>query len=220
MPRVSNQKTAALTRVEVVITVSVIVFLVIVIFACLPVLKEKAKRVNCYNYLRAAGGAFWIWAGDNHDKFPMELSTNQGGAREPLLLAKVSEVFLVMSNELCTPRVLCCPADSRIWATNWGQFDNQHLSYFVGVDTDCNRNLADASMTKFLFGDRNLTSQIETSKNIFQFSASQDVRWTTELHDRRGNICLANGAVLEVNNSGIHNALQATGVATNLLAIP
>jgi hypothetical protein len=63
----------------------------LLIIAILPLAKEKAKQISCYNTLRAGECAFWIWAGDNNDKFPMELSTNFGGAKEPLMQGKVSE---------------------------------------------------------------------------------------------------------------------------------
>jgi hypothetical protein len=217
-PRVSNRKTAALTLVEVLVTIAVV--LVLAAFACLSFSRNEARLINCYNNLRAGECAFWVWAGDNNDKFVMELSTNQGGAKEPLMLGKVSEAFLVMSNEFCTPKVLFCPTDSRIWATNWGQFDNQHLSYFIGIDATYSTNLTDASMTKFLFGDRNLTNDVGVDNSTLQLSANQTAEWTTGLHNKRGNICLANGEVLKLNDSNLRVALQSTGLATNRLAIP
>ena len=207
-PRVSHRKTAAMTLTEVLTVIAVLLFLAV--FACLPLLKNEVKVMNCYNNLRAGECAFWIWAGDNNNKFPMELSTNDGGAKEPLMQGKVFEVYLVMSNELSTTKVLICPADNRIWATNFGQLDNQHLSYFIGVDAGYNTNLSDASMTKFLFGDRNLTSEVGADKGILQLSAGQTAGWTTELHNKRGNICLANGKVLKLNDSNLRVALQAT----------
>jgi hypothetical protein len=217
-PRLSNQRSHALTLVEVLMVIAV--SFVLLIIAILPLAKEKAKQISCYNTLRAGECAFWIWAGDNNDKFPMELSTNVGGAKEPLMQGKVSEVFLVMSNEFCTPKILICPADSRIQVTNWSQFDNQHLSYFVGVDARYNTNFSDASMSRFLFGDRNLTNGTGTDKNILQLTANETAGWTEELHKNRGNICLANGSVLKLDNANLRAAISNTGIATNRVAIP
>jgi hypothetical protein len=217
-PRISNHKTAALTLVEVLVVI--VVAFVLLIIAILPLAKEKVKTMNCYSQLKAGGCAFWIWAGDNNNKFPMELSTNNGGTREWLIQGRVSEVFLVMSNELCTPRILVCPADSRTWVTNWSQFDNQHLSYFVGVDACYSTNFSDASMSKFLFGDRNLTNGAGTDKKILRLTANQTAGWTEEMHKSRGNICLANGLVLKLNNSNLRTSLQGTSLSTNRLAIP
>ena len=217
-PRFSHQRNRALTLTEVLVVIVVVFALLILV--SLPHLRTAAQRQNCYSNLRAGECAFWLWAGDNNNKFPMELSTNNGGTREWLMQGKVSEVFLVMSNEFCTPRILVCPADSRTWVTNWSQFDNQHLSYFVGVDACYNTNFSDASMSKFLFGDRNLTNGTGTDKNILQLTANQTAGWTEELHKSRGNICLANGSVLKLNNSNLRASLQATGLATNRLALP
>jgi len=216
-PRLFHQRTNALTRTEVLVVIAVAFALLII--ATLPRAKEKAKTISCASQLKAGACAFWLWAGDNN-KFPMELSTNNGGTREWLMQGKVSEVFLVMSNEFNTPRILVCPADSRTWVTNWSQFNNQHLSYFVGVDARYNTNFSDASMSRFLFGDRNLTNGSDTDKNILQLTANQTVKWTEELHNSRGNICLANGSVLKLNNSDLRTSLQSTGIATNRLAIP
>jgi hypothetical protein len=49
---------------------------------------------------------------------------------------------------------------------------------------------------------------------------NQKVGWTAELHRKRGNVGLANGTVLRLNNSSLCEALKATGFATNRLAIP
>lgn len=217
-PRRSKQRNHALTLTEALVIV--VVALMLAAYASLPLARQKAKMLNCYNQLRAGGCAFWVWADDNDNKFPMELSTNRGGAREWVLEGNVSEAFRVMSNELCTPKILACPADSRVWATNWNQFDNQHLSYFVGVNACYNTNFSDASMSRFLYGDRNLTNEAGTDHGILQLIANQNVGWTTELHKNRGNICLANGAVLKLDDASLRTAIQNTGLATNRLAIP
>ena len=75
-------------------------------------------------------------------------------------------------------------------------------------------------MSKFLFGDRNLTNGAGADKNILQLTANQTAGWTEEMHKSRGNICLANGLVLKLNNSNLRTSLQANGLATNRLAIP
>jgi hypothetical protein len=220
-PRFSHQRNQALTLTEVLVIVAVAVSLVI-IYAGLPLAKEKAKRINCLSNLKAGECAFWLWAGDNNNQYPMELSTNRGGAREWMLEGKVFEVFRALSNELCTPKILFCPADNRVWATNWSQFDNQHLSYFLGVDAPClfNTNVPKTGMSLFLYGDRNLTNDTRPENGILQLTANRNIGWTAELHKYEGNICLANGNVLQLNNSTLREAVQAAAPATNRLVIP
>jgi prepilin-type N-terminal cleavage/methylation domain-containing protein len=218
-PSVSKRNHRALTLVEVM-AVIVVVALAFLVYASLLRAGEKAKRINCYSNLKAGGFAFRLWADDNNGQFPMELSTNSGGAREWVLEGKVFEVFRLLTNELATPKILVCPADSRGWATNWSQFDNRHLSYFVGVDARRSTNSADASRSAFLWGDRNLTNEVGPENGILQLTSNQKIGWTAALHRRRGNIGLADSAVLRLDNSGLREALQATGFVTNRLAIP
>ena len=42
--------------------------------------------------------------------------------------------FQVMSNELSTPKILACPADTRAAANNFFRLKNQNVSYFVGLE--------------------------------------------------------------------------------------
>ena len=219
-PRLSNRRNLALTLTEVLVIVAVAIALAIL--AGLPQAKAKAIRISCLSNLKAGECAFRLWAGDNNDKYPMELSTNSGGAREWLLQGKVFEVFRVLSNELSTPKILFCPADNRVCATNWNQFDNRHLSYFLGVDAPCrdNTNVPEIKMSLFLYGDRNLTNDTGPQNGILQLTANQHARWTAELHKYEGNICLANGNVFQLNNSNLREAVQMAAPATNRLVIP
>ena len=83
--------------------------------------KRKAQRINCVNNLKEIGLAFRIWEGDNHDQYPMSVSTASGGAQEFVVSANhtaggiqggVARVFGCMSNELSTPKILICTSDS------------------------------------------------------------------------------------------------------------
>ena len=219
-PRLSKQRNRALTLTEVLVIIAVAMTLVVL--AGLPLAKEKVKMINCFSNLKAGECAFWLWAGDNNNQYPMEMSTNFGGAKEWVHDGKVFEVFRVMTNEFSTPKILMCPADNRVWVTNWSQFDNQHLSYFVGVSAPClfNTNVPKAWMSLFLYGDRNLTNDTLPEYGILQLTANQNARWTAELHKYKGNICLANGVVLKLNDASLREAVQANGHATNRLAIP
>ena len=220
--RFSHQQNQALTKIEVVVIIAVVICFMGLLLLGLADPKAKAQRINCFSNLKAGECAFWLWAGDNNNRYPMELSTNYGGAKEWLMEGKVAEVFRVMSNELSTPKILFCPTDNRVWATNWNQFDNRHLSYFLGVDAPCrfNTNVPEARMSLFLYGDRNLTNDTRPENGIVQLTANQNIRWTAEMHKYEGNICLANGNVLQLNNSNLREAIQTAAPATNRLVIP
>ena len=74
--------------------------------------------LQCVNQLKQICLAFRIWSADNNDRYPFNASTKVGGTME--LCARGSDGFdanarihfQVMSNELNTPKLLVCPADS------------------------------------------------------------------------------------------------------------
>ncbi len=103
--------------------VSLALSLVVLPAMFLPALaraKSRAQRINCANNLKQIGLALKTWGLDHGDQFPFNVSTNAGGTAE---LARPDEngydtnaaVYLqAVSNELATPKILVCPADSKI----------------------------------------------------------------------------------------------------------
>jgi hypothetical protein len=72
--------------------------------------KERAMSIACVNNLKQFGLAVRTWALDNNDSNPPNV--------------------LSMSNELSTPKVLFCPADTtRQAATDWTSFSTANCSY-------------------------------------------------------------------------------------------
>jgi len=72
--------------------------------------KAKAMSINCVNNLKQYGLAVRQWRLDNKDVNPPD--------------------SLSMSNELNTPKILVCPADTnRVVAKNWEAFTEANCSY-------------------------------------------------------------------------------------------
>jgi len=72
--------------------------------------KEKALSIACVNNLKQFGLAVRVWALDNNDSNPPNV--------------------LSMSNELSTPKILACPADTnRPVAADWSSFTMANCSY-------------------------------------------------------------------------------------------
>jgi len=70
----------------------------------------QAQSIKCINNLKQIGLAARIWATDNNDVFPSS--------------------WLVMTNELATPKFLVCPGDkARVPANNWQEFGPANVSY-------------------------------------------------------------------------------------------
>jgi len=165
-PRCANRRNHALTRVEVTVIIAVLAVLAAVILPVLAIDRRRSKRINCANNLHGIGLVFKVWEPGQSDDYPMRVSTERGGAMEPAEHGNVAPIFQVMSNELGTPKILICPADTnRFTATNFSSgFGNQNVSYFVGVDA------ADTYPQRILSGDDNLSvngSQIKSGLLIF-----------------------------------------------------
>ncbi len=76
--------------------------------------RQIAQSISCGNRMSSIGLAARIWAEDNSNH--------------------LADNFLIMSNELATPKVLICPSDTfRIPAKNWSEFTTNNSSYeFLG----------------------------------------------------------------------------------------
>lgn len=214
--------TSAFTVLELFVVVLLLLLLATLFFPVLFRRPHGGCRINCTNNLKQTGLAFKTWSIDNQDRFPMQVSTNQGGTMEltngPLAFAH----FQVMSNELSTPKVLLCPMESkRVWATNFeAGFSNTNLSYFAGLDA------MDTNSLSFLCGDRTLTNGIGIRGNVLTIQTNQTLAWTSELHlsESRphkglGNLGLADGSVQQLDANGLNTALQRSAMV-NRLAMP
>ena len=121
--------------------VSLVVTMVILPAMLLPALtraKGKAQSVSCSNNMKQIGLSFRTWAIDNDGNFPFNLSTNKGGTLELCMRGtdgfdgNSAVHFQVMSNELGSPKILVCPADTKKQsALNFLSLKPANVSYQV-----------------------------------------------------------------------------------------
>ena len=198
------------------VIIAVLAILAAMLLPALARAKQKSKDIACVNNLKQNGLAFRIWEGDNGDKYPMAVSTTKGGTKEFDTGADTFRHFQVMSNELNTPKVLVCPADTRVAAANFNRLKNQNVSYFVGLDA------REEFPQQFLDGDRNLTGDSAPENGVLKLIPGGRVSWTEAMHVNKGNIGLADGSVQRLNDTGLREALRNSGEATNVwrIALP
>ena len=124
--------------------------------------------------------------------------------------------FSVMSNELSTTKILICPDDKErpSPATNFSSDLPGHVSYFVGFSSD---NYPQG----LLSGDYNFElNGVPVKSGWLELPTNAPISWTTARHNKTGNLLLGDGSVQSTTSQGLRTCWQATGLATNRLAIP
>ncbi len=243
----NNTPKKAFTLIELLVVIAIIAILAAMLLPALAAAKKKAQKISCVNNIKQNGLAFKIWAGDNNDRYPNQVAAASGGAKDFVQDTSTANnkltpnwVFMVMSNELSTPKVAYCPSDSyhQTVPTNFNlSFAGANAypptavagigqaSYFI------NANGSDNDPQLIMSGDSNIGSVGTASKApaTYMFGAAAGTSatsaqlligaawgtaagawaWTqNEMHQKTGNILVADGSVQSVTISGLQSALQ------------
>lgn len=100
--------------------------------------KAKAQSIACVNNMKQINLAARLWAGDNNDQYPFNVSSSKGGTLEFCERGgdgydrNAYRHFQVMSNELNTPKILVCPGDSgKKAAADFAELQSWQVSYQI-----------------------------------------------------------------------------------------
>jgi prepilin-type processing-associated H-X9-DG protein len=236
----------AFTLTELLVIIGVLAILAVSLLPVLASAKPAALRLVCANNLRQVGVAFQSWAINHNGNTPMTTSSTQGGDAQDVGYRTLSttqagsrgvaKMFLCLSNELSTPKILFCPAEyenayrqlamtysgTYDSATNSSPYTNDlNVSYFIGVDA------RDTLPQMFLTGDHNLGGDANPPTKAFcavgvtpllpcvwlgtNFSANRGPAFLANQHNQQGNVAMADGSVDCFSRSKLQDALKHTG---------
>lgn len=123
----------------------VIALLAAMLLPALAAAKHKAQAINSMNNMKQIGIAFRIWEGNHNDQFPFNVPQAQGGTLELChpgadgFEQDPTPIFMVMSNELSTTKILVCPNDpGKHAAPDFASLTIANISYEVRTGPNVN----------------------------------------------------------------------------------
>ena len=173
----------------------------------------KQKRIACVGRLKNMGLGYRIFATDNRDLFPWQLTTN---APPPKTFDDVLLHYKAISNMLSTPKILVCPSDNRKASLDWLSLSRTNISYFVSVDA------SETYPQSFLAGDRNiLTNGVRIGPGIVKLdSTTTNVAWDGTIHRFQGNAVMGDGSVQQLSGARFREQIKNTELSSMTLAVP
>ena len=240
----------AFTLIELLVVITVIAILAASLLPALAAAKPKVRLVVCSNNLKQVGLAFRTWAAAHDGNMPMTFARSQGGDADDVgyrvlgtdqtTSRGVSRMFLCMSTELSTTKILFCPAEYESayrqaastfagvqppYSTNVAYVNDLNVSYFIEVDAQ------ETSSRLFLTGDHNIGGDANPPQTAYcymngptatagigcavwlgtNWMANRGPAFMANQHNQQGNVGLADGSVECFNRSQFQSAIENSG---------
>jgi len=150
MKKIVKSPLQAFTLIELLVVIAIIAILAALLLPALAKAKAAARKSQCVQNLKQVGLAFKVWEGDHGDKYPMALSTANWGSQETIANANQTaaqypagyggvNIFMVMSNELFTPKILVCADDpNKQPAADFASLTANNISYQLRTGPNVN----------------------------------------------------------------------------------
>ena len=205
-----RHSTRAFTRIELAAVIAALGLLGTLALPLLAATRADSDRAGCFNNLRLLGRAITMW-GDDRDSLPPWITYVSRGGTRPDSGAKAGNAwfeFTTLSNELVTPRLLACPADTGVKVA--AEFSNHGTRGYMGTGQ---RSLATSYTINMdnlgtvpvmaMVGDRNLRNDglVQCAQGVnnadwINLQIQNPVLWTNAVHGQQGHFVRTDGSVV------------------------
>jgi hypothetical protein len=165
--------------------------------------------------LKQVAVGFLVFSGDHQGKFPMQVSTNEGGSMEFKRAEDTFRHFQAGLKQIGNnPQLLVCARDTRKRALYLSQLSNENVSYFVSLSAATN------SPALILAGDLNLTPHgPPLGSGVYDLNTNTPFGWDKTIHKNFGIVVLADGSIQVGLADRLNEQIQLSG-ATNRISVP
>ncbi len=185
----------------------------------------KAQRTRCQANLKQISLSLIMWAGDNDGRFPWQEPQVQNLSRLPVTIAATPQqpwqYFQTISNELGSPPLLTCPADTfRQPAASFSGtsnsiaspgFQNKSVSYFIGLNGRLKNAQAIQLGDRHMVRDNGPAFRDGTTGKVVDVDPQHAKWWSdpfSRFHQEGGNLAFYDGSVRFHNSAQLQDALQ------------
>lgn len=223
-PAVQPKKTRAFTLIELLV---VVVIGLLVFFTAWPMhkgVKVRAPQAQCLSHLRQIALGYTLWANDNTNLYPWEVSTNSGGTLELSERGNAVDQFQPLTAYVMPPAILVCPVDrGRSAANSYLGLSNSNLSYFVSLDATITTTLNPSIL--ILAGDRYLENHNQPiGAGLFVPTNIAALSWQKGYHETAsqpaGTMAFVDGHSEYLRAGSPVAVFQRQGLKTNRLVFP
>jgi prepilin-type N-terminal cleavage/methylation domain-containing protein/prepilin-type processing-associated H-X9-DG protein len=208
--------------IELLCVMAVIALLAALLLPSLTKARDRARQTQCAAQLKDIAIAFHGFAHDHNNQFPMQVPLSAGGSMGPSVRVGFTHSvsneaylhFRALAADLRTPRMVICPADTRLPAASFSVLSNQNLSYFASLNAEF------GNANSLLAGDRNLTNDYAPPASVQRVGPNYLLRWSGELHRFRGNLLYSDGHVDQTADKGLRALYKTGGGAAYALNLP